>query len=109
MATRDKPPEDATGFYESALSRAERMRLSKARRVEGLDEEIALLRLRLQQMAKEEPEKLELLLKGVTTLSRLVALKYKLSDVPAEELSKNIAGVLRGIGGALEPERFDGV
>ena len=44
-----------------------------------------------------------------TALSRLVALKYKLSDRPTEELSKNIASVLRGIGGALEPERFDGV
>ena len=109
VATRDKSPADATEFYESALSRAERMRLPKARRAEGVDEEIALLRVRLHRMAKEEPEKLELLLKGVNSLSRLVALKYKLSDKPAEELSKNIAGLLRGIGGALEPELFNGI
>ena len=108
MATSTEPPADAAGFYASALSRAERLRLPKARRTEGLDEEISLLRVRLHRMAKEEPEKFELLLKGVTALSRLVALKYKLSDRPAEELSKNIAGVLRGIGGALEPERFGG-
>ena len=109
MAARSKPPEDASGFYESALSRAERARLPKARATEGLDEEIALLRVKLHHLATEEPEKFDLLLKAVTALARLVALKYKLSDRPTEELSKNIAGVLRGIGGALEPERFDGV
>ena len=109
MANGSEPPADAAGFYASALSRAERMRLPKARRAQGLDEEIVLLRVKLHRMAKEEPEKFELLLKGVTALSRLVALQYKLSDKPAEELSKNIAGVLRGIGGALEPERFDGI
>ncbi len=109
MAPSSGPPADAPGFYATALSRAERSTLPKAREAEGLDEEIVLLRVRLYHMAKEEPEKFDLLLKGVTTLSRLVALKYKLSDKPAEELSQSIAGVVRGIGGILEPERFDGV
>ncbi len=109
MAPSDGRPADAAGFYASALSRAERARLPRARETEGLDEEIALLRVRLYHMAREEPEKFDLLLKGVTALSRLVALKYKLSNKPVEELSKSIAGVLRGIGGALEPERFDAV
>ena len=106
MAASDKHATSASGFYASALSRAERMRLPKARMAEGLDEEIALLRIRLHRVAQEHPEQLELLLKGVNSLVRAVAMKYKLSDKPAEDLSKNIAGVLRGIGGALEPERF---
>ena len=85
------------------------MRLPKARKAEGLDEELALLRVKLYSMAQEEPEKFDLLLKGVVALSRLVALKYKLSDKPAEDLVKSVAGVLQGIGGALEPERFNGI
>ncbi|MBI4201094.1 MAG: hypothetical protein HY531_02245 [Chloroflexi bacterium] len=95
-----------SGFYASALSRAERMRLPKAKLAEGLDEEIALLRVRLHSVAQEHPEQFDLLLKGINALARAVAMKYKLSDKPAEDLAKNIAGVLRGIGGALEPERF---
>ena len=106
MGNRDKPADTASGFYASALSRAERMRVPDARKAEGLDEEIVLLRVRLYRLAQEQPEQLELLLKGINSLVRAVALKYKLSDAPEENLSKNIAGVLRGIGGALEPERF---
>ncbi len=106
MPASDKSAASTSGFYASALTRAERSRLSKARAAEGLDEEIALLRIRLYSLASEHPEQLELLLKGVTSLVRAVALKYKLSDKPVEDLSRNIAGVLRGIGGALEPERF---
>ena len=106
MTERDSPIADALGFYSSALSRAERMRLPKARTQEGLDEEIALLRVRLHRVAQEHPEQFELLLKAVNTLVRAVAMKYKLSDEPAEDLAKNIIGVLRGVGAALEPERF---
>ncbi|MDE2860184.1 MAG: phage portal protein [Chloroflexota bacterium] len=39
-------------FYEEALSRAERVRLSRARQLQGLDEEIALLRVRLGRLAE---------------------------------------------------------
>ena len=106
MSPRDKPAASASGFYASALSRAERTRLPKASSAEGLDEEIALIRVRLHRIAQEQPEQFELLLKGVNSLVKAVALKYKLSDKPVEDLSKNIAGVLRGIGGVLEPERF---
>ena len=46
---RKQPPAEtlkkAPGFYAEALSAAERMRLPKARNVEGIDEEIALLRV----------------------------------------------------------------
>ena len=106
MPDKHEPAASASGFYSSALSRAERMRLPKARMAEGLDEEVALLRVRLHSLAQEHPDQLDLLLKGVNALVRAVAMKYKLSDKPAEDLSRNIMGVLKGIGVALEPERF---
>ena len=102
MAQAVKP----TDFYASALTEAERLRLPEARSVDGLDEEIVLLRVKLYQAALEHPEQFELLLKGVNSLVRLVAMRYKLSDKPAQELSESIAGVIRGVGGALYPERF---
>jgi hypothetical protein len=97
---------ETSDFYADALSEAERLRLPKARSVAGLEEEIALLRVRLFRAVQEHPEQLELLLKGVNVLVRLAALRYKLSDKPAQELAKSIEGVLRGVGGALYPERF---
>ena len=95
-------PED---FYEEALSEAERPKLKKASRVKGVDQEIALLRLRLMELAREQPEKLELLMKGIGLLLRAVALKYKLSPEAEENLSSSIAGVLREVGGLLVTEQ----
>ncbi len=104
MPNRNEPASSTAGFYSSALSRAERMRLSNARATEGLDEEIALLRVRLHRVAQEQPEQFDLLLKGVHALVRAVSTKYRLSDKPAEDLSRSVIAVLEGIGGALIPE-----
>jgi hypothetical protein len=75
-----------------------RVRLPKARVVEGVDEEIALLRVRSFQYAKEHPEQLELLLKGVTLLVRAVATKYRLSPTSKKDLTESIEGIINGIG-----------
>ena len=88
----------APGFYTEALSAAERMRLPKARDVEGIDEEIALLRVRLFQFAKEHPDQLDLLLKGVTLLVRAVTTKYQLSPKAKKDLTESIEGIINGIG-----------
>ena len=98
--TTAKPQE----FYEEALSRAERVRLSRAKQVSGLDEEIALLRLRLSHLAEEQPENLELLIKGIGMLVRAVSTKYKLSHESQEDLYQSLLGVLRGVGNVLLPE-----
>lgn len=104
---RSKPK--AEGFYASALSEAERLLLSEALEVEGLDEEIALLRVRLMKALEEHPENMQLLLKGVELLVKAVAARYRLSKKVEQDLYQNVLGVLRGIGGAIWPEVFDGI
>lgn len=107
---RSKPagPAAPTGFYAQALSEAEQIQLSEAKQLEGLEEEIALLRLRLSQLLAEHPERTDLLLKGVKTLVRAVAAQYRLSRKAEGDLSESVLGVLRGIGGVMFPEGFDG-
>ena len=100
----DSPQE----FYARALTKAERLRLSKAREVEGLDQEIALLRLRLQQLVEKHPDKVELLFKGVNLLLRAVTAKYRLSPKAHDDLAKSIYGVLENVGGAMGLEGFNG-
>lgn len=99
--------QDIGGFYEEALSRAERVRLSRARQINGLDSEIALLRVRLGRLAKEQPENLDLLIKGIGMLVRAVSAKYKLSQEAEGDLYSSVLGVLRGVGNVLLPEGFD--
>ncbi len=95
-------------FYAKVLSRSERIRLSKARQVEGIDEEIALLRVKLMQLVEEHPEQVDLLYKGVNLLMRAVATRYKLSPKAGDDLYQSIVGVLNGVGRELWPGEANG-
>ncbi|MDP2726493.1 MAG: hypothetical protein Q8P59_03015 [Dehalococcoidia bacterium] len=99
---------EKASFYEEALSQAEQVALSKARDLEGLDEEIALLRVRLRSLATEEPENLSSFLKGMELLVKAVGAKYRLSKKAQEDLMESVMGVLEGVGGALLGEVKDG-
>lgn len=99
-------------FYASALSEAERILLPEARQIEGLDEEIAVLRMQLRNLlAEKTPEDIEavkLKIRSIETLLKAVVTKYRLSPKAEEDLSQSIKGVLEGIGGALGLGEFDG-
>jgi len=98
--------QEAQGFYEEALSEAERLDLPEARQMEGLDEEIAVMRVRLKRALEERPEDVKLIAKGLDLLVKAVAAKYRLSPRARKELSDSIAGVVEGIGAILYPEGF---
>jgi hypothetical protein len=80
----------ARSFYVKALSETEQLHLAEAMQVKGLDEEIAVLRLRLLQALEEHPKDLELMLKGAALLARMVSTKYGLSKNDTDELAAAI-------------------
>jgi hypothetical protein len=89
------------GFYAQALSEAEQVLLPEAREIEGLDEEIALLRVKLTSAMEEQPDNMALMLRAVDLLVKAVAAKYRLSKKSREDLADAINEVLKEIGGAL--------
>ena len=93
--------ERRTSFYEEALTEGEQALMSEALEMEGLDGEIALLRVKLQQALVERPENMEVLMKGVGLLVRAVATQYRLSPKAKEQLTDSIVGILEGIGESL--------
>lgn len=93
-------------FYGSALAAAERIELEAAEEIEGLDREIALLRMKLREVLTERPEDLQLMLRGIDLLVKAVSARYRLPKHAEQDLADSIAGVLRGVGGALMPEAF---
>ena len=103
-AARTGRRRQAIGFYQESLSEAERW--EQARQMEGLDEEVALLRVRLKEALEGRPQDMQLIAKGVDLLVKAVAAKYRLSPKAQRDLSDSIAGVVRGIGTALYPEGF---
>ena len=90
-------------FYADSLTEAERELLPIARKMEGLTEEIAVLRVRLNTAVKENPEDFPLLMAGVGMLVRAVATQYRLSPKAAKELADRMTAVLNSLGDQILP------
>ncbi|HEU4760128.1 MAG TPA: hypothetical protein VFT91_09135 [Dehalococcoidia bacterium] len=93
----------ARNFYRHSVSEAEQIALGEAAAVEGLDDEIALLRVRLRRALGERPEDMQLLVRGLDLLVKAVATRYRLSPRARRDLAENLAGVLSSLGDQLLP------
>jgi hypothetical protein len=89
------------GFYDHVLIEAERVLLPQAAQVQGLEQEIALLRVKLATVVQEHPENLPLMLRGVELLIRAVSAEYRLSKKSQDNLAAAIDGVLKEIGASF--------
>jgi len=82
------------GLYSRALEEAEKLELDEAYRIEGLDDEIALLRLELKKSLHDHPGEIDLHLKAANTIARLVKIKYQISKEQKNSLKDAIVRVL---------------
>ena len=82
------------GFYSHALSEAEQVKLEQARGIEGIDEEIAILRLKFREVIEKEPDRLDLHMEAANTIARLVRTRYNISKEQKKSLKEAIAKVL---------------
>jgi hypothetical protein len=80
------------------------MDLPAALKVEGIDQEIATLRLRLRSLLRERPEDTTLMLRAMNTLARMVTAKYRLPTAQ-EELREVMAAVTAGFRGDVGVQR----
>lgn len=90
-------------FYGPVLTDAERKQIDEAMGVEGLEHEIAVLRVKLKTALSERPEDLELLKEGVAILVRAVATQYRLSPKARKDLAESFAATLNGLADQLLP------
>jgi len=90
--SRKKPAR--RGFYLPALDDVAALKLEEARGVEGLDEEIALLRFKLRELLQERPGEVDLHLRAATVLANLVKVRYAVSKEEKRGLREAITKVL---------------
>jgi hypothetical protein len=90
-------------YHDDCLTEAERVELPKAGQVEGLDEEIAVLRVRLKTALKEHPEDYALLVRGIGLLVKAVAAQYRLSPRASKDLADNLGVILNRFGDLILP------
>jgi uncharacterized protein YjcR len=82
------------GFYSRALNEAEKLEMEEAIYVEGIDQEIALLRIKLRELIESQPDRIDLHLEAANTIARLVRTRYQISKEQKKSLKEAIAKVL---------------
>ena len=85
------------GFYSRALSEAEQVELEQASSVEGIDQEIALLRLKLREVVETSPDRIDLQLEAANTIARLIRTRYQISREQKKSLKEAIQKVLTDV------------
>jgi len=84
------------GFYSDVLDAAERQDFEEAVGVEGLDQEIAMLRVKIKAVLRRDPENMRLITQAVRDLARLLAAHYKIDRKDKQKLLDAVAGALKG-------------
>jgi hypothetical protein len=82
------------GFYTRALEEAEKLELEEASSLEGIDEEIALLRLKLRELLEKQPERIDLHFQAANVIARLVKTRYQITREERKTLKEAIQKVL---------------
>jgi len=85
------------GFYSSVLDEEQQRDLQIATDVEGLDDEIALLRVKIKSLVQRDPENLKLIMLATNALARLVMTRYNIRKEDKQGLKEAIANVLRDV------------
>jgi hypothetical protein len=85
------------GFYSKVLDEAEQLDLELASGVEGIDDEIALLRVKIKSVLENDPENIRLLMEATSTLANLVKTKYNISKEQRKGLKEAIENVFKEI------------
>ncbi len=97
-ASKRRPSAKKPGFYARILDDAERLDYEAASGVDGIDDEIALLRVEIKKaMSGGDAANLELLVKATNALERLIRTRYNITKEQRKGLKEAIGNVLKDI------------
>ncbi len=82
------------GFYSEVLTHDEKCELKFANRVDGLDQEIAILRIKFRSLLSQDGQNLLLINRTAETLAKLYNIKFSFSKNDSSKLKEAVASVL---------------
>ncbi len=85
------------GFYSKVLDEVEKLDFELASGVEGIDDEIALLRVKIKSLLEHDPENIQLIMQAASTLERLIRTRYRISKEQGKGLKEAIGNVLKDV------------
>ncbi|MGD0794401.1 MAG: hypothetical protein ABR958_02235 [Dehalococcoidales bacterium] len=96
-APRGKRKSRMSPIYYIVLDEAEKLDFEQAAGVEGIDDEIALLRVKIKSILEKDPENIKLIMEATNTLAGLVKTRYKISREQRKGLKEAIGNVLKEV------------
>ncbi|MFH1650746.1 MAG: hypothetical protein ABID87_01395 [Chloroflexota bacterium] len=96
-ASKSGAKSDAPRFYAMVLDEAEQLDFELAAGVNGIDDEIALLRVKIKTLVGNDPQNLRLLVEATNALERLVRTRYRITREQRKGLKEAIGNVLKDI------------
>ncbi len=85
------------GFYSKVLDEKEQAAYDQAIFVEGIDEEIALLRVKMISLLERDPENIRLISQAANTLIKLILIKYNVDKNDPKSKKEAIFTVLKDV------------
>jgi hypothetical protein len=85
------------GFYSRKLSAEEHADFELATAVEGFDEEIDILLVKIKSLVEKDPDNIHLIMLAINSLSRLIYAKYNLRKDDKQIIKEAIGNVLKNI------------
>jgi hypothetical protein len=85
------------GFYIRVLDEAEKLDFQRATGVDGIDDEIALMRVKIKSLLAKDPENIRDIIAIANALERLVKTRYRITREQRKGLKEAIGNVLREV------------
>ncbi len=101
VASKPEQVRPKRSFYSHALTEAEKLLMEEALEVQGLDQEIALLRLKLAELVENHPGRIDLQLTAANAIARLVKTRYQISKEQKNSLKEAVSRVLTEVAAPL--------
>jgi hypothetical protein len=93
----EAPADHKTAFYEKVLDEAEKIDFAAALGDSSIDDEIALLKVKIKAVIEKDPENIQLILQAANMLARLVKTRYSINKEQKKGFRDALENVIKDI------------
>lgn len=85
------------GFYSKVLDAEEQQDFESATEVDGIDDEIALMRVKIKSIIRHDPDNYKLIMQAINSLAKLLRTRFNIGKRDKDGLKEAIFNVLRDV------------
>ena len=85
------------GFYSDVMNQTGKKNFEQAVSLDGIDEEIALLRVKIKGLVEHDSNDIKLIMRAVDSIGRLARIKYSIGKNDKKGLLDAVGNVLKDI------------